>query len=165
MNKTKKLVLTGLFAALCCVATFIHIPIPTPTGGYTNLGDCFVLTAGFFMGPLYGAAAAGIGSMLCDILLNYMAFAPATLVIKGLMAFVAALIYSKLKKMFKNEYPALVISSIIGELVMVFGYFAYEATVLGFGLAAAGGIYANLLQGVCGIVFAPIVFKFLQKRK
>ena len=40
--KVKKLVLAALFAALAYCATLI-IHIPSPIGGYLNLGDCIVL--------------------------------------------------------------------------------------------------------------------------
>lgn len=36
------MVISGLFAALCCVATLV-IKIPIMAGGYLNLGDAFVL--------------------------------------------------------------------------------------------------------------------------
>ena len=46
-------------------------------------------------GPWYGFAAGGIGSMLADIFLGYAHYAPGTLVIKGVMALVAALMYER----------------------------------------------------------------------
>ena len=66
-QKVRKLVLSALMAALVYVATSI-IQIPSPVNGYVNLGDCFVLLSGWLLGPWYGAAAAGIGSMLVDLL-------------------------------------------------------------------------------------------------
>ena len=66
-QKVKKLVLSALMAALVYVATSI-IQIPSPMSGYVNLGDCFVLLSGWLLGPWYGGAAAGIGSMLVDLL-------------------------------------------------------------------------------------------------
>ena len=69
MNKTtRKLVFSGLFAALCCVMTMV-IQIPSPTG-YVNLGDCMILLGALALGPVYGALAGGIGSALADILQN-----------------------------------------------------------------------------------------------
>ena len=92
-RKTKKLVLSALMAALVYVSTSI-IQIPSPaTNGYVNLGDCFVLLSGWLLGPWYGAAAAGIGSMLVDLLGSYAHYAPGTLVIKAADAMAAALIF------------------------------------------------------------------------
>ena len=91
-QKVRKLVLSALMAALVYVATSI-IQIPSPVNGYVNLGDCFVLLSGWLLGPWYGAAAAGIGSMLVDLLSGYGHYVPGTLIIKGLDALVAALIF------------------------------------------------------------------------
>ena len=69
-NKTLKLVVAALFAALTTVAT-MFIQIPT-LKGYIHLGDCFVILSGILLGPVYGACAAGIGSMLADVLTGYV---------------------------------------------------------------------------------------------
>ena len=85
---TKKIVMASMLASLCCVATMI-IKIPSPLKGYLNLGDCVVLLSGFMLSPLYGFFAAGIGSALADIFSGYVIYAPATFVIKGVMALIA----------------------------------------------------------------------------
>lgn len=56
-----KLVFTGLMAALVCVSTAVLV-IPLPTGGFANLGDCFVIIAGYMLGPVYGALADVLGN-------------------------------------------------------------------------------------------------------
>ena len=77
-NKTLRIVLTALMAAMACVATMvIKIPIPA-TGGYINLGDSIVLLSGVVLGPVYGGLAAGLGSALADLRGGYGVFAPAT---------------------------------------------------------------------------------------
>ena len=63
----RKLVLAALLAALTAVATMI-IRIPTPTQGYIHLGDGMVLICGILLGPGLGALAAGIGSMIFDLM-------------------------------------------------------------------------------------------------
>ena len=86
--KLKKLMLSALFAALTCVATFV-VRIPSPLGGYINLGDCTALLCGWLLGPIYGFLAAGVGSAVADLSAGYVAYAPATFLIKGLVALVA----------------------------------------------------------------------------
>lgn len=82
-QKLYHLVLAALFAALTYVATnIIHVPIPA-TDGFINLGDCVVLLGAFLLGPVYGAAAGGIGSALADILSGYAVFAPGHLCHQG----------------------------------------------------------------------------------
>ena len=84
----KKIVMAAMFAAIICIATFI-VKIPTPMRGYMNLGDCAVLLAGWLLSPGYGFLAAGLGSALADVFGGYAVYAPATFVIKGIMAVVA----------------------------------------------------------------------------
>ena len=83
-TKLRTLILAAMFAALTCVATMI-IHIPSPIGGYFNLGDCMVLLSAFVLGPVWGTAAGGIGSALADVICGYFIYAPGTLVIKALM--------------------------------------------------------------------------------
>lgn len=127
--KLQKVVLAALFAALTYVATnLIHIPTPG-TNGYVNLGDCMVLLGAFLLGPVYGAAAGGIGSMLADLLLGYMSYAPFTLLIKGLMGLTAALLFRAAEKKTGTTVAA-VTAGLAAECLMVLGYFAVESTAL-----------------------------------
>ena len=79
-NKVKLLVMTGLLAALGCVATMVLV-VPSPTGVYMNLGDTVVLLGAYLLGPVYGAIAGGIGPALADLFAGYGIYVPATLVI------------------------------------------------------------------------------------
>ena len=159
----KKIVLAAMFAALACVATMvINIPIPA-TGGYINLGDCIVILSGWLLGGAYGAAAGGIGSMLADLIPGYASFAPGTLVIKALMAFVACVAYKALAGV--NGFVARLLSAVFAEAVMVFGYFLYEATALGYGIGALGAIPGNLVQAVGGIVISVLVMELIKNNR
>ena len=143
----KKLVLAALMAALTYVATSI-VQIPSPMQGYVNLGDCFVLLSGWLLGPWWGAAAGGIGSMLADLVLGYGHYAPGTLIIKGAMALVAALVF----KAFRKNTAGALIGGVAAEVVMVVGYFGYAALLLGKGIGAAASVPGNLVQGAVGLV-------------
>ena len=159
-QKLYHLVLAALFAALTYVATnIIHVPIPA-TDGYINLGDCVVLLGAFLLGPVYGAAAGGIGSALADILSGYAVFAPGTFVIKALIAVIAAAI---LKALGGKSKAAPIVASIAGEAWMVLGYFLYESIFLGYGLAAAGSIGGNTIQAVAGVILAAALYAVLSK--
>ena len=157
-KKVRKLVFSALLAALVTAATMV-VKIPSPTNGYVNLGDCFVLLAGWLLGPWYGGAAAGIGAMLSDLLSGYAYYAPATLIIKGLDAVVAALLYRAIL----SRRCALPLSGIAGELLMTAGYFGYSALLLGKGLAAALSIPGNLVQGAIGIVAAMLLMQVAKR--
>ena len=162
---TFKIVLTALFAALICVATMlVQIPIPA-TGGYANLGDGIILICACLMHPLYAVIAAGLGSMLADIFAGYAAYAPATLVIKAGVAAIAALIFRRFagKRSLRAALPGIIVAGILAETFMVLGYFFYEAVLLGYGAAAAGGIAGNIAQGVVGVAVACVVTPVLMR--
>ena len=158
----QRLVIAALFTAIICVATFI-VKIPSPaTNGYFNLGDCFVLLSGWLLGPVYGALAAGLGSALADILSGYVQYAPATFIIKALMAVAVYFIY---KAIANKPFIAKIIGGIAAEAIMVLGYFGYEAVILQYGLAAAGSIFSNVMQGIVGIIAAISVATVIEKNK
>ena len=159
-NKTRKIVMAAMLAALCCVATMI-IKVPSPLKGYLNLGDCVVLLSGFVLSPLYGFLAAGIGSALADIFAGYVVYAPATFIIKGAMALIA---YFGFKFLHKKTGTTLsrIISGIAAEVIMVLGYFVFEGFLYGFGPSAVN-IPANAVQGVAGIVLGVILTKIFDK--
>ena len=69
-KKLHRLVLAALFTALTTVMTMV-IQVPSPMQGYVNLGDCGVLLSAWVLGPAWGGAAAGIGSMLADLPVSY----------------------------------------------------------------------------------------------
>ena len=157
-QNTKKLVMTALFGAIICIATMI-VKIPTPTKGYINLGDAFVLLSGFILGGGMGGLAAAIGSALADVFSGYIVYAPATFIIKGLMAIVAGVIYknSSQKSLF------VVISGIIAEIIMIAGYFVFEFTFIGYGFGAVSGIIGNVFQGIAGIVISTVLLPVLKR--
>jgi len=70
------------------------IKIPSPLKGYINLGDGIVLIASWILPLPYGLIAAGLGSALADLFSGYVVYAPATFIIKALMAVVAYSCYA-----------------------------------------------------------------------
>lgn len=158
--KVRKLVTAALFAALTYCATLL-IHIESPIGGYLNLGDCTVLLAGWLLGPTYGAAASGIGSLLADLTLGYLVYLPGTFVIKALMAVVA---FYAAKRLPSLPLGKALLSAALAETVMVGGYFFYEAVCLGLGLGAAVGIVGNAMQALFGMLCAVLVKQILDRK-
>ena len=159
-NTTKKIVFAALLAALACVATMI-IKIPTPLGGYIHAGDAVVVLAGFLLGPVWGALAAGLGSALADVISGYVLYAPGTFVIKAVVALLAGWIIGT--KLIKNEFAKALVAGIIGGAVMVGGYMLYEAVFMGFGVGAAANIPMNCIQGAFGAVAGAALYIALSK--
>ncbi len=161
-NSTQKLAVAALLAALTCVAT-IFIKIPSPLKGYLNLGDCVVLTAGWVLSPLYGFLAAGLGSALADVFSGYAIYAPATFIIKGLMALATYYIYKALKKKINNPVSHF-ISGFVAEAIMVSGYYIFEGFMYGFAESLVN-VPANAVQGAAGLILGFVLVKIFEKTK
>ncbi|MBQ4606231.1 MAG: ECF transporter S component [Clostridia bacterium] len=159
---TQKIIFSSMLAALVCVVTMV-IKIPSPLSGYLNPGDCIVLLSGWLMPPLYGFLAAAVGSALADIFSGYMIYAPVTFLIKGIMALLASLGYSLLRKKAGGTVSH-VLSGITAELFMILGYFAFEGILYGFA-AAALNIPINALQGAVGLVLGILLTGIFRKHK
>lgn len=158
-KKVFKPVVSALFAAIICVATFlIQIPIAA-TGGYINMGDCFVILSGYVLGPVYGFLSAAIGSALADLLFGYVAYIPATFIIKGVMALLIALFAAK----FKCSTLNIAFFAAFCEFIMILGYFIYECFVLSYGLAALYAIPGNIFQGVFAVFASIILIQIIEK--
>lgn len=148
----QKWILTALLAAFVTVATvLVQVPIPA-TGGYVNLGDGVILVAAYLLGGAYGGLAAGVGSALADLVAGYAVYVPGTFVVKALMALTAALVWKALRA--RRTGLRLLLAGVVGEGVMVTGYFVYEAVFLGYGIGAAASVVSNLLQGAAGIAIS-----------
>lgn len=159
------LALTGLFAALGCVGTMV-LQVPSPTGGYMNLGDAVVILGAWLLGPVYGAVAGGVGPAMADLLSGYAVYVPATLVIKAVMALTAALLYRALKR------RGLLLCAAAAEVPMVLGYWLFDGLLaaasgggaLGLCLtASAAGIPSNLVQAAFGAAASTLLALALRR--
>lgn len=159
------LALTGLFAALGCVGTMV-LQVPSPTGGYMNLGDAVVILGAWLLGPVYGAVAGGVGPAMADLLSGYAVYVPATLVIKAVMALTAAGLYRALKR------KGLLLCAAAAEVPMVLGYWLFDgllAASSGGGTlslcltASAAGIPSNLVQGAFGAAASTLLALALRR--
>ena len=158
-RRVRLLVMTALFAAPSAAATLV-IRIPSPSGGYMNLGDTVVLMGAYLLGGRYGVAAGAIGPALADFISGYGVYVPGTLCIKALMALAAWLI----SRAFNRKPLALVLSGAAAEAVMIGGYWLYDTLLSGSALTAAAGIASNLVQGAFSIIVSvPLTLALRRK--
>lgn len=163
--KTKalfKLCCTAVFAAIICILTFAF-PIPLPNKGYFNFGDCFIIVSALCLGPVFGGMAAGVGAGLADLILGYTYYAPATFVIKWLMAAACYAVFMMIVKIHnKLDILGIVCGAVLAEIIMVAGYFLFEIPLYGIGVALADTI-GNAMQGVIGAVSGSLLYTVLHK--
>lgn len=141
-----------LIAVVFLATTLIRIPL---VNGYVNLGDSFILLSSIILGssPVV-FISAGLGAALSD-LIAYPHYMIATFIIKVIVAFSVWFISVKLMKTSKW---GLYIGFAVAELLMVLGYFVFEAFVYGLGISVVN-IPWNLLQGFVCAVVAIILMK------
>ena len=153
-SKLRLTALCGIFAALVFIGTQIRIPTAI---GYINLGDGVILIASYFIGPAAFFPGA-IGSALSDLIAGYPMYIAPSFLIKGRMGLVAAL---RMNGSHGKKALAFVIrlAACLGaELIMVGGYFVFEALYYDFA-AAAGAVVFNLIQAGAAIVIAiPLTY-------
>ena len=159
---TKRIALGALFCALTLVATLFAIPVPIT--GNVNLGDgCMLLGAWFLGGPL-GAVAVALGASLADLISGYAAYAPGTFLIKLAAAGVAILISRMLLSLRLRGAFCRAVAGFCAELIMVLGYFLYEAFILSYGpLTAAANIPFNAVQGLVAILLSVTVYSMIER--
>lgn len=157
----KKIAVSAMLASLTCLATLIKVPLPA--AGYVNLGDAFVLLSGWLLPFPYGILAAGIGSGLADIFSGFAVYAPATFIIKGLMALVVFLGH-KISPKHKKSLLFMMLGGVFAEVVMVAGYYVFEGFMYGF-VTMLVNIPFNALQGAVGLVLGVLLVKLFDRVK
>lgn len=141
MTMARLIVSAALSIALVFIATSsLSIYIPA-TRGYFNLGDSMIFLTALLFGPFVGCIAGGIGSMLSDVFLGYVVYAPATLVVKGLEGFLTGFLYSgitgkKSRKVWLITLFSSISILIVGSIVAI-NVFAGEAEISLFATGSA----------------------------
>lgn len=171
MNENKwNLRKTGIVAALIALTTIstllIRIPVPI-SNGYFNIGDVFVILAGLWLGPRAGFLVGFIGPTIADAI-GFPQFILATSIIKGTEGLLVGLIGRGMKS---NNFKLKAIAASIGGVVIVVGYFIFEAYIypkLGesipfFKVTDIGGAIAelpvNVAQALIGIIGGLALWK------
>ncbi|NCC76386.1 MAG: ECF transporter S component [Clostridia bacterium] len=151
-NVSRTVAYGGMLAALILVVTrFSAIPIMNGQG-YLNLGDVAILFAAALLGPA-AAVPAAIGSALADVWAGYVQYAPATFLIKGLVALIAGLFLRKLN----ISLPLKIFGMALAELAMAAGYLVFEFFLLGPAIALFDLTFNLIQAGVCILVAALLL--------
>lgn len=158
-SKTHRIAMAGAFAALTCAAT-MFLSVRSPLGGYFNMGDTLVLLSVLLLGKKWGTASGALGAALADVFLGYFIYAPATLLIKALTALTAAGVFSLCKR---KNYFLLLLSCLLGEAVMVSGYFLFELFLYDLGGCWQNLLSTNLPQSAINALGASLLYFLLEK--
>ena len=168
-QKTNDIVMTAMFVALVMAATYIGVPTPASMGGYMHFGTLVLFAIAIKYGPKYGMLAGGIGMTLFDLFSLWAAWAPGTFVVRMSMGFLVGLIANDKEKGQGGNMIKNVIAIILGGVVMIGGYFIYQAWMLssgnsgGFKLALTS-IPGNAVQVIVGFVSLYLVHYLPDKK-
>lgn len=127
--KIRRLILTGLFAAIICLTTAYILHIPTGVnGGYVHIGDALIYIAAALLPKPYAMIAAIIGAGMADFITGSVIWMIPTMIIKPILVL---FISSKSDKIIN-------IKNIVGTLIAgIIGMILY--------MVADGIIFGNLL--------------------
>ena len=161
-NKTLKIAVTGLMAALAYIAfTFLQIKIPTP-GGTTSfhLGNTFCVLAALLLGGVPGGVAGAVGMGIGDLLdPTYVVVAPKTFILKFGIGVITGLVAHRVFKIQKLEGKQLVIGVVASTLIAepLFSYF-YTSVLLGAPSQAALALASwNAVTTITNAVIAIVI--------
>lgn len=166
--KTIDIVQIGIMGAIIYIATYL-IKIPVGHSAVFHIGDSMVYLAAILLGKKKGFIAAALGMTIFDLTTPYFFWAPFTLIIKGGMAYLTAVIaYRKgySGDDFWNNLFAFVVAGVwmvLGYLVS--GFLVYKLTT-NSPLVAFADVPANIGQVIVGIALAlPLSLALARKNK
>lgn len=169
-DKIKNLTLVALFIALVVIGSRIYIG--THDTFRFHLGNSMCLLASFMLTPFYGGLAAGLGSMLFDIV-----FYPTglmcivTFITKFLMGYVSGLLFHVVIKKIKVN-PRIIVSGSIGEIVYIVLYgiktYIERKYVMGMDIKAVmlilwPKVFTSVINGVIAVIISFILFRLISK--
>lgn len=159
---TRDITTLAVMIGLVTVASYFGIRWPFSAGGYTHLGTLVALVIAIKYGKVPGAIAGGIGMFLFDLFSDYTAWMWGTLVVRLAMGFIVGYIaYDNKTETQGTNLIRNIISIVAGMIVMLVGYYFFEALFLTTYEKALTSIPGNVLQFVIGLLALYIVPKLI----
>lgn len=157
----QRMVMTALFIALTYVITgYINIRIPflAANGGLIHLGNVPVFVAAALYGRKSAALSGAVGMALFDLTCGWVAWAPFTFVVCGMIGWIFGFITEK-----HSSKGYLVVGVLAALAVKIAGYYLAEGIIYGNWIAPAASIPGNVVQILtAGMVAVPLILA-LQK--
>lgn len=148
------LAVVAIFSALTAALTSVSA-VPSPTGGFTHVGDTVIYLASLLFGSSVGLAVGLIGPTLADVVVGYPRWY-VTLVAHGLQGYIAGMGRGKSLKV-------QVIAMIAAGLVMSFTYFVVNVYVKGLAPALVSLFRDIFGQTLVSVLLAALLVKPLEK--
>lgn len=172
---TRKIVFTALMAALTCVGSAIRITFPLDIAGTTSfhLGNIFCALSGILLGPWLGGTAAGLGSLIYDIIFYpaYISECWITFLTKGIYGLVAGLIVCMGGRDwgYLKATAATFAGALTYALLYLFKSYFYSGLLVhglthdAAWLTVIGKLPATTFNAVVAVIFAPVLAVTIRK--
>lgn len=149
-NKVFKMAVTAMFTAMIFLLTrFVSVPVAT---GYVHFGDALVYLVASTLGGPWAFFAAAVGEALADVAAGCVSYAPATLIVKALIALPFVLVNKKSEKILT---PITALFTILSGAITVGGYFVADLII--DKAYAVVNIPGNIIQAVGSAVIFIIL--------
>lgn len=174
-DKTRRLVLGALMAALVFVGSWARITLPIAIAGNTafHLGNIMCALSGILLGPVGGGLASAVGSALFDMTNPlYLSECWITFLTKGLYGVVAGLIAwsgGRRGESLPRNAAATVAAAVAYAVVYLAKSFFYNGllvdglTAQAAALTVVAKLPATIFNAVVAIVCAPLLAKAIER--
>lgn len=164
--RTADVTVSGLLIALVFVATeFINIRLPiSVNGGLIHFGNVMLFVSSILFGRKKGALAGAFGMGLFDIVSGWMAWAPFTFIIRGVMGYIIGTIANNKNKN-GSSFLYNLTAIVVGGIWMIAGYYLTEVILYGNWLSPMTSIAGNIIQIAIGAVVGLPLVSALKKFK
>ena len=172
-NKTKKIILAALFAALAYVSIqSLHVAIFAPIGApFFHVGNAVVALAALYLGLGYGTFSGAIGLAIFDLVNGYALEMPLVFLGNVLVALTLQLVYRALQRVVGDRLWVITVAVSSGVLMKLFADFLkglIRALVAGasFEPAAAAAftsLLATAINGLGTIILVTLLYLPLKK--
>lgn len=155
------MVTTAFFIALTYVITgYINIRIPflAANGGLVHLGNVPVFVAAALYGRRSAALSGAVGMALFDLTCGWVAWAPFTFVVCGMIGWIFGFFTEK-----HSSKRYLIVGILAALAVKIAGYYLAEGVIYGNWIAPVASIPGNIVQILAaGVIAVPLILA-LQK--
>jgi len=151
---TREVALTTVLSAAYAAAILAMI-VPSPTGGYTHIGDFVVFVSALLFGYRVGGLVGAIGSVAVDLFTGYPRWF-VSIPAHWLEGFVPGLAKNK-------PFALQIIGCVIGGFLMATTYFLVNVYIKGLALALISYARDLFVQAGVSIILALIVVKAVKK--
>ncbi|MCD6458889.1 MAG: ECF transporter S component [Thermoproteales archaeon] len=154
IKDTIVIALVAMFSSLSAVLTyFTHIP--SPTGGYTHIGDTAIYIAALLFGTRVGALVGIVGPLVTDLVVGYPRWY-VTVVAHGLQGFIAGF-------GFRKKTWLQVTLALAAGLAMSLTYFIVNVYVKGWAPALLSFLRDFFGQTLISVILSIPVVKTIEK--